>query len=82
MLIVHNAHMSKGKRHNKDAQDVDAQPGERLFTTLPDQEFADAQTFLRRRTRLPDSELLRQAIIRLYDEVKEKGELVVKVLAA
>lgn len=72
--------MGANDRRRVPDQDVGAEPKERLFTTLPDQAFAEAYGFLRKKTGLPDSEILRQAIIRLHREVKGRGALLVEVL--
>lgn len=53
----------------------------RLFTTLPDEEWRRQYSELREAAgTLGDSELLRQALVRLFDEVRATKQLVIKTL--
>ncbi len=60
-------------------ENQEARPGDRLFVSLPNQAFANLITRLRHKTMLPDSEIIRQALIRLDEEVTSTGGLMVKV---
>jgi hypothetical protein len=62
------------------ADDLGAKPGERLFTSLVDLHYAAMWGEVRRMAPLPDSELLRQAMIRLHEELKHRGGLVIKTV--
>jgi hypothetical protein len=71
----------KKSTNTNEAGEPSAKPGDRLFTSLPSEDFAALWRRLKSKAPLPDSELLRQAMIRLDDEVTQRGELVIRIVS-